>query len=131
MVVVLVISGIPLSVIISPLLLAAAAVPVYLADLVFDVPPAITAWLDRVFHLLPNTWSAIRRADVDVSWDLLVGLFVLPGLVATLLLWALVRVIFRRAGVGGVVHRLPPRRDAPRTGGQPRGAPLGHPDRHR
>jgi Zn-dependent protease with chaperone function len=105
-VVVLALSGIPLSVVISPFLLASAAVPVYLADLVFDVPTEVTGWLDRVFHLLPTTWAAVRRSDVDVPWDLLVGLFVLPGLVAMLLLWALVRLIFRRAGVGGVLRRL-------------------------
>jgi Zn-dependent protease with chaperone function len=112
-VVVLALSGIPLSVVISPFLLAAAAVPVYLADLVFDVPAAVTGWLDRVFHLLPTTWTAIRRPDVDVPWDLLVGLFVLPGLVAMLLLWALVRLVFRRAGVGGVLRRLKTRSPNP------------------
>jgi predicted PurR-regulated permease PerM len=55
-VVVLAVSGIPLSVLISPILLAAAAVPVYLADLVFDVPEAVTGWLDRAFNLLPTMW---------------------------------------------------------------------------
>jgi Zn-dependent protease with chaperone function len=113
-VVVLAVSGIPLSVIISPLLVAAAAVPVYLADLAFDIPAGLTAALDRAFHLLPSTWSAVRRSDVDMPWDLLVGLFVVPGLVGTVLLWALVRVVFRRAGVGGVLHRLKPR--PPRSG---------------
>ena len=82
-VVVLAVSGIPLSVLISPILVAAAAVPVYLADLVFDVPEAVTGWLDRLFHLLPTGWSAIRRSDVDLPWGLLVALFVLPGFLAT------------------------------------------------
>ena len=111
-VVVLAVSGIPLSVLISPVLLAAAAVPVYVADLVFDIPPELTGWLDRVFHLLPTIWSAIWRPDVDLPWDWLVGLFVLPGLVTTLLLWAGVRLTFRRTGVGGVLRRMkvrPPR----------------------
>ena len=112
-VVVLALSGIPLSVVISPFLLAAAALPVYLADLVFDLPAEITGWLQRVFHLLPTTWSAIRRSDVDLPWDLLIGLFVLPGLVAMLLLWAMVRLVFRRAGVGGVLRRLKTRPPAP------------------
>ena len=113
-VVVLALSGIPLSVVISPILLAAAAVPVYLADLVFDVPAPVTGWLERVFHLLPDMWSGLRRSDVDLPWDLLIGLFVLPGLVVMVLLWALVRLIFRGAGVGGVLRRLktrPPRAD--------------------
>ena len=111
-VVVLAVSGIPLSIVISPFLVATAAVPVYLADLVFDVPEAVTGWLDRTFNLLPTMWSAVRRSDVDLPWDLLVALFVLPGLVAMLLLWAVVRVTFRRTGVGGVLRRMkvrPPR----------------------
>jgi len=111
-VVVLAVSGIPLSVLISPLLVAGAAVPVYVADLVFDIPAEVTGWLDRAFHLLPTMWSAIRRSDLDLPWDWLVGLFVVPGLVATMLLWALVRLTFRRTGVGGVIRRMearPPR----------------------
>ena len=113
-VVVLAVSGIPLSVIISPLLVAAAAVPVYLADLVFDVPPAVTGWLDRVFSLLPTMWAAVRRSDVSMPWDWLVGLFVVPGLVAVVVLWAVVRLTFRRTGVGGVLRRLKAR--PPRSG---------------
>lgn len=111
-VVVLAVSGIPLSVVISPILVAAAAVPVYLADLAFDVPPPVTAWLERVFRLLPDMWLAVRRSDVDLPWDLLVSLFVVPGLIVMLLLWILVRIVFHRAGVGGVLLRLetrPPR----------------------
>ena len=113
-VVVLAVSGIPLSVLISPVLVAAAAVPVYLANLVLDVPPEVTGWLDRAFHLLPAMWSAVRRPDVDMPWDWLLGLFVLPGLVAMLLLWAVVRLTFRRTGVGGVLRRMQAR--PPRSG---------------
>ncbi len=113
-VVVLAVSGIPLSVLISPVLVAAAAVPVYLADIVFDIPVEVTGWLDRAFHLLPTMWSAVRRPDVDMPWDWLVGLFVLPGLVAMVLLWAVVRMTFRRTGVGGVLRRMEAR--PPRSG---------------
>ena len=111
-VVVLAVSGIPLSILISPVLVAAAAVPIYLADLVLDIPSELTGWLDRAFHLLPTMWSAVRRPDVDMPWDWLVGLFVLPGLVAMVPLWAVVRLTFRRTGVGGVLGRMdvrPPR----------------------
>jgi hypothetical protein len=57
-VVALALSGIPLSVVISPMLVAGAAVLVRLADLVATVPPDLTAWLDRTFHLLT---TAARR----------------------------------------------------------------------
>jgi hypothetical protein len=67
-VVVLAVSGIPLSVLISPVLVAAAAVPVYLADLVFDIPVEVTGWFDRAFRLLPTMWSAVRRWCCSGSW---------------------------------------------------------------
>jgi Zn-dependent protease with chaperone function len=111
-VVALAVSGIPLSVLISPMLVAIAAVLMRVVDLVVDVPDGVSAWFDRAFHLLPTMWSAIRRRDVDMPWEWLAGLFVLPGLLAMLILWALIRVIFRRTGVGGILRRMqtrPPR----------------------
>jgi Zn-dependent protease with chaperone function len=111
-VVALALSGIPVSVFVSPMLVAGAAVLVRLADLVGSVPPDLTAWIDRAFHLLPTVWSALRRAEVDLPWAWLIGLFVLPGICAILLLYVFVRLTFRRAGVGGVLRRMegrPPR----------------------
>ena len=110
----LALSGIPLSVLISPMLVAVAAVLLRLADLLVGIPPDLTTWPDRAFHLLPAVWSAFRRPDVDVPWNWLAALFVLPGTCAMLLLWAAVRLTFRRTGVGGVLRRMegrPPRPD--------------------
>ncbi len=112
MVVALAVSGIPLSVLISPMVVAAAAVLIRVADLAVDLPEGVSTWLDRAFHLLPTMWSAILRDDVDMPWEWLAGLFVLPGLLAMVVLWTLVRGIFRRTGVGGVLRRMrtrPPR----------------------
>jgi Zn-dependent protease with chaperone function len=115
-VVALVLSGIPLSVLLSPILVAGAAVLVRLADLIAGVPPDLAAWFDRAFHLLPAVWSALGRPDADLPWGWLAWLFLLPGAGATLLLWAAVRLTFRRTGVGGVLRRMqgrPPRGDDP------------------
>ena len=111
-VVALALSGIPLSVLISPMLVAVVAVLIRLVDLVATIPPELAAWPDRAFHLLPTLWSAIRRPDVDVPWRWLAGLLVIPGTVAMLLLWVFVRLTFRGTGVGGMLRRLegrPPR----------------------
>jgi Zn-dependent protease with chaperone function len=108
----LAVSGIPLSVVISPLLVAAAAVLVCIAGLAVEIPEGLSAWLDRAFHLLPTIWAAMRREDVDLPWESLVGFLVLPGFLATLLLGGFVRVTFRHTGVGGVLRRMqtrPPR----------------------
>jgi Zn-dependent protease with chaperone function len=109
----LAVSGIPLSILISPLLVAIVAVPVRLADMVVAVPQGLSAWLDRAFHLLPTMWAAVRRAEVDMPWEWLVGLFVVPGIVVTVLLWVLVRITFRRTGVGGVLRRMQTRQPRP------------------
>jgi Zn-dependent protease with chaperone function len=111
---VLAVSGVPLSILVSPLVVAAAGMLVRLADLMLEIPPGLHQWLDQAFHLLPNMWSAIRRSDVDMPWSLLAGLFILPGLVAMVLIWVLVRFIFRRTGVGGVLRRMETR--LPRSG---------------
>jgi Zn-dependent protease with chaperone function len=110
----LALSGIPLSVVISPVVVAGAALIVRLADLILTVPPDITGWIDRALHLLPVIWTAVRRPDVDLPWGLLAGLFVLPGTLAMVLLWAVVRTTFRRTGVGGVLRRMETR--PPRSG---------------
>src|SRR5687768_13642217 len=103
-VVALALSGIPLSVFVSPILVALAAVVLRLIDLVASVSPDLIAWTDRAFHLLPTVWSALRRPDVDMPWAWLIGLFVLPGVCLMLLLYVFVRLTFRRAGVGGVLR---------------------------
>ena len=88
------------------MLVAVAAVLVRLVDLVATIPPDLTAWPDRAFHILPTLWSAIRSPDVDVPWRWLVALFVVPGTVVMLLFWAFVRLTFRGTGVGGMLRRL-------------------------
>jgi Zn-dependent protease with chaperone function len=111
-VVALALSGIPLSVIVSPILVAVAAVPVRLADLVANIPPDLTAWIDRAFRLLSTIWAALRRPGLELPWGWLTGLFVLPGIGVMLLLYVFVRLTFRRTGVGGVLRRMkgrPPR----------------------
>jgi Zn-dependent protease with chaperone function len=112
-VVVLTISVIPLSIMISPLLVAVAAVLLRVADLMMELPAGLAVWLDRVFNLLPTMWAAVRRSDVDLPWESLAGLFILPGLGLTLVLWAIVRLTFRRTGVGGVLRRMETRSPDP------------------
>ena len=63
----LAVSGIPLSILISPLLVALVAVPVRLADTLVDVPPALADWLDRAFNLLPTMWAAVRRSRRSIA----------------------------------------------------------------
>lgn len=108
----LVVSGIPLSILISPVVIAAALLAGHIAGLFATLPPELSDWLYRASHILPISWSALRQDDVTMPWRLLALLFILPGAVVTVLLWALIRLVFRRTGVGGMLRRIevrPPR----------------------
>lgn len=110
----LVVSGIPLSVLISPVVIAAALLVGHIAGLFATLPPDLSDWLYRASHILPITWSALRQDDVTMPWRMWTLLFILPGAMAMVLLWALIRIVFRRTGVGGVLRRIgarPPRPD--------------------
>jgi Zn-dependent protease with chaperone function len=108
----LVVSGIPLCVLISPVVIAAALLFSYIVGVVATLPPELSDWLYRASHILPLTWSALWQDDVAMPWRLLALLFILPGAVVMVLLWSLIRMVFRRTGVGGVLRRIaarPPR----------------------
>ncbi len=110
----LVVSGIPVSVLISPVMIVAAILIGHIAGLFATLPPEVSDWLYRASHILPTTWSALRQDDVTMPWRTLALLFILPGVVAMVLLWGLIRLLFRRTGVGGVLRRVgarPPRPD--------------------
>jgi Zn-dependent protease with chaperone function len=109
----LVISGVPLSVLISPVVVAAALLVGHIASLFATLPSDLSDWLYRASHILPITWSALRQDDVTIPWRMLTLLFILPGTVTMVLLWALIRTVFRRTGVGGVLRRIGARRPRP------------------
>jgi Zn-dependent protease with chaperone function len=102
----LVVSGIPLSVVISPVVIAAALLVGHIIGLFATLPPELSDWLYRASHILPITWSALRQDDVTMPWRMLSLLFIVPGSVVMVLLWALIRIVFRRTGVGGVLRRI-------------------------
>jgi len=110
----LVVSGIPLCILISPVVIAGALLLSHIVGLVATLPPELSDRLYRASHILPLTWSALRQDDVTMPWRMLALLFILPGAVVMVLLWAVIRIAFRRTGVGGVLRRIgarPPRPD--------------------
>jgi Zn-dependent protease with chaperone function len=110
----LVMSGIPLCVLISPVVIAGPLLLSYIVGVFATVPPELSDWLYRATHILPLTWSALRQDDVAMPWRMLALLFILPGAVVMVLLWAVIRTVFHRTGVGGVLRRIgarPPRPD--------------------
>jgi len=106
----LVVSGIPLSVFISPALVMLAVIAAYIADIFITVPPNIWEALRETVFVLPETWRAIRSDTVDMPWRTLFYLLVVPGTIVIFIIWAFMRILFRRTGVGGVLRNLGARR---------------------
>jgi Zn-dependent protease with chaperone function len=107
------VSGIPLCVLISPVVVAGALLLSYIVRVFATVPPELSDWLYRASHILPLTWSALWKDDVAMPWRLLTLLFIVPGAVVMVLLWALIRTVFRGTGVGGVLRRIAARLPRP------------------
>ena len=85
-------SGIPLSVLVSPALIAVALIFTYIADVFSTVPASVWQSLHDVVYILPETWRAIRSESVDIPWRTLGMLLVVPGTAVIFLIWAFVAV---------------------------------------
>ena len=100
------VSGLPLSVFISPALVLIAVGAAYVADIFTTVPASVWDSLHKIVFLLPETWNAVRSDAVSVPWRTIFWLLVAPGTIAICIIWIFVRITFRRAGVGGVLRRI-------------------------
>jgi Zn-dependent protease with chaperone function len=96
-------SGIPLSALITPILLAPAIVIGLVLAHVALLPPPVLAWLSDAAHLVPTVWAALW-GRANLSWTL-IGVLAAPGAVAALLGWMGV-LRLRRAWSGAALHRL-------------------------
>jgi Zn-dependent protease with chaperone function len=96
-------TGLPLSILITPLLYAVAL-------LVAEVTRS--PWLTELHNvplLFPHALAFLAGKQVVVPFrEMLIvsGVLVLPGAILLLGFWAMIRVVFRRAGVGGVLLTL-------------------------
>jgi Zn-dependent protease with chaperone function len=102
-------SGIPLCVIVAPLLLGAVLVVAHVVDLLSPLSPQIWDTLHDVAFALPDVWAAIRGRPTDIDWRVLALVYATPGAVLMLLSWPFTQIISRRAGAGTMLQRLPSR----------------------
>lgn len=103
------VSGIPLCVVVSPLLFAVVIVVAHLIDLVAPLGPEQWAALRRVAFVLPELWGALRGRPADVAWSTLALFLVAPGMLLMLVAWPFVRRLQRVAGAGTILRRIPSR----------------------
>jgi Zn-dependent protease with chaperone function len=107
-------SGIPVSLILTPVLYLVTLTIAHLVNLWHPLSPAFWAQIDQAGRLLPTVLAQIEaavntRSIAPVDWrqlGVLGAALVAPGMVFMVLLWIWVRTLFRRAGSGGVLLRV-------------------------
>lgn len=107
-------AGIPISVIVTPLVFLVSLTVAHLVNLATPVPAAFWAFLDEMGRTVPVVAGQVERA-VDakslagVDWPLMRAIaaaIVAPGMGAMFLVWLWVEALFARAGTGGVLLSL-------------------------
>ena len=107
-------SGLPLCILISPLLFGLTLVVVHVVDLVTPVSPGIWRALEPIARAIPGTWAYITGSGPAPPWTLLAVAIVLPGASVMLVVWFWIRLLFRHDGVQG--QRVPDRLVGSRAG---------------
>jgi Zn-dependent protease with chaperone function len=100
------VAGIPLCVLIAPLGLGLTLVIAQVVDLFAPLGDAEWAVLHDAIFVAPTVWSKLRGSETAISWRLLGVIYIVPGAVAMLMTWPLVRRLSRRAGVGSILRHL-------------------------
>jgi Zn-dependent protease with chaperone function len=100
------VSGIPLCVIVAPLLLGVMIAVMHVADLVVPFPTAAWERVHDVVYALPDLWSRIRGRPADVDWSFVAFTYVMPGAVLMLLAWPFMLAMSRRSGAGTMLNHL-------------------------
>src|SRR4030095_7870589 len=91
---------------ISPLLFGLTMIVVHAVDLVAPIPDDVWTALEQIARAIPHSWDSLRGRGTSVSGAVLIAALVLPGAILMLAVWLWIRVMFRHAGAGGVLHRL-------------------------
>ena len=115
-------AGIPVSLIVTPVLFLVVLTLAHLIDLVATVPQAFWDALAAAGRLLPEALEPLDRglnrgdwATLDIPALIRLGLLLIaPGMAFMLILWIWTRALFWHAGTGGVLLSLgarDPRRD--------------------
>lgn len=112
-----VLTGIPLSLVLTPLLFAVVLIATRLAGLVLPVPDAVWSAYEWVGLALKRVFDAVGGDTTTlppVGDMLLVAVvWLMPGIVAMLAIWVALRTLFERAGVGGMLLSLDAREPRP------------------
>jgi Zn-dependent protease with chaperone function len=106
-----ILTGLPLSIIVTPLLYAFALVASAVINAIDStlIPPGTWKALHDLPLMFPHALAFLQGQNVTVPpRELLIvsAILVAPGAILLLLFWFMIRIVFRRAGVGGVLLTL-------------------------
>jgi len=104
-------TGLPLSIIITPLLYAVVLVVSAIVNAIDPrlIPPSTWTRLHELPLLMPHALQFLAGKHVVVPLNELLivsAILVAPGAIILLAFWSMIRVVFHRAGVGGVLLTL-------------------------
>jgi len=100
------IAGIPLCVVIAPLLLGGALLVAHAIDLFAPLGEANWAALHDAIFVGPTIYRKLVGQTTAISWRGLAIIYIAPSAGLMLLAWPFVRLLSRRAGVGSLLHRF-------------------------
>ena len=103
-----VVMGIPLALIVTPLLYAVALIAADIINIFSPLPPALWAGAEDVarFGLVALGWLLQHQPADPQALALGAAVMLLPGTVLSLFLWLGISVLFQRSGVGGALLAL-------------------------
>lgn len=99
-------AGIPLCVVVSPLIFGAVLIVAHAIDLVAPLSPDQWESLRDIAFALPGFWQKATDRPAALAWTALVALYVVPGASVMLLAWPFITGLSRRAGAGTVLRRI-------------------------
>ena len=115
-----VLAGLPLSLVVTPIIFLAIILLTKLASLVVPIPPAVPELYRSVAWAIGAIFNAVEASDRGpVPWSTVgaallgAACLLLPGVLGMLGLWTLLRRLFSGAGVGGLVIGLGAREPDP------------------
>src|SRR6185503_1614708 len=103
------VAGLPLCVVIAPLLLGGVLIVAHLVDLFAPLGASEWAALHDAIFVGPTVWKKLLGHETAVSWRALGLIYAAPGALLMLVAWPFVRRLSRRAGAGSLLRHLPSR----------------------
>ncbi|HJU64167.1 MAG TPA: M48 family metalloprotease [Gemmatimonadaceae bacterium] len=104
------VTGIPIGILVTPLVFTVALIIAHIVNLIAPVPPEVWERARGIAVLIPNAVEQVPESPEQLS-DFTAALpaillLLVPGAIAMLALWLFVLGLLRRAGVGGVLLAL-------------------------